>query len=431
MLHGVNRTGAWLMGAALTGCVASAPDFERVSRDRAAIAGASSPADGASDGAVVAIVRKSGAMVCTGTVIAPRVVVTAAHCGVHATSYWDYDVAFGSDVRAAGLRLAVVDARAHPQFDPATFANDIAMLSLADEAPIAPRVLRRTPIASEEVGGEIRVVGYGRTRADATDEGVRRQGTTTLAQVTEKELKLEGGAAQPCAYDSGGPAFMTVGGAELLVGVTSRGDSACSTYSRETRVDAHLAFIDQYLADCAPATKELGARCLYDGHCRSGSCLSALDEPRIRYCSTACSSDAECAGLRCVASGSGKRCEKPRPTPGAPGARCESDGDCLDAECRTGSDGARFCARACSPMKPECPNDLACSLVDEIRFVCAKPPAAPESDSGCALSHTRTSDAAGAAALAAFITVLSRRRRASARILRQCSRGGGCRSTIS
>lgn len=405
-----------LLGLASCGVEAGAHD---VSARRLPIVSGS--ASGSSDDAVVAIVFKSGTLRCTGTVIAPRVVLTAAHCGIGARNYWEYEVHFGSDLRAAGKRVPVVDALVHPEFVAATFANDLALLALRDESPVPPRPMRTTPIDAAEVGGDVRVVGFGQTAAAADDAGTRRQGITKLSAITPMEIELAGGASQPCSYDSGGPAFTTVAGIEVLTGVTSRGDSACMEYSKEIRVDAYAGFINDYLSKARPGARAIGERCLYDGHCASGSCLSAVDEPRIRYCSSACASDAECGGLKCVAGGSGKRCEKPRPTPGAPGADCRVDGDCLDAECRAGRDGAMFCARACSPLNTACTNGLVCTVVDEIRYICAPaPPPARESESGCSSAATTRGrgDRQLLPALLALTALLLRRRLANPRILR-------------
>jgi uncharacterized protein (TIGR03382 family) len=49
-----------------------------------------------------------------------------------------------------------------------------------------------------------------------------------------------------CNGDSGGPAFMTLGGVEVIVGITSFGDSNC-TQGSDTRVDVFGTFVDTYV----------------------------------------------------------------------------------------------------------------------------------------------------------------------------------------
>ena len=395
---------------------ASCVDAEAVGEQRAAIV-AGTPS-GPADDAVVAIVFKSGALRCSGTLITPRVVLTAAHCDIGPSNYWQFDVHVGADIRGEGKRIAVADAVVHPAFERATFANDLSLLTLSEEAPVTPRPLRTSAITDADVGSEVRVVGFGQTSATTDDSGTRRQGIAKLSTVNATDIVLSGGTAQPCAYDSGGPAFITVAGVEQLAGVTSRGDSACASYARETRVDAFADFIDGYLKSAGPGARQLGERCFYDAHCLTGSCLSATDEPRIRYCSRACVSDADCGAMKCVAFETGKRCEKPRPTDGAPGAGCSSDDDCVDAECRASGDGHGFCARACSPLNTACPNGLVCSLVDEIRYICAPAPPPESTDSGCSLGRMGEGSE-GVAALLLIAGILGRRR---ARMLREWSR---------
>jgi len=70
------------------------------------------------DPAVVALVQ-GDTVACTGTVIAPRAVLTAGHCAGDAP--WP-------EVVIDGARVAVAGAIVHPGFDPATLARDLATL---------------------------------------------------------------------------------------------------------------------------------------------------------------------------------------------------------------------------------------------------------------------------------------------------------------
>lgn len=245
-----------VVALALTGCAGGADpgaggdgdgdrDGERGAGARQAAVTSATPALG--DRAVVAVVQRGGDLRCTGTLIAPRAVLTAAHCGVTGDNAGDFQVFVGEVVGGVGTGVDVVDVRVHPGFVAATFASDLAVLWLRADVPVVPVALPEGALALE-VGAVVRVVGYGVSAAGAADQGTRRQGSASISEVTEAEVTLAPAPSQPCSYDSGGPAFVIVAGVERLAGVTSRGDAGCVTTSREARVDTQLGFIRDALA---------------------------------------------------------------------------------------------------------------------------------------------------------------------------------------
>jgi hypothetical protein len=368
----------------------------------AIVGGTEAPADGN----VVALRFRDGALRCSATVIAPRVLLTAAHCGIHAGNFRAFEAFFGPSLGREGAVRSLLDARVHPGFVSATFANDLALVLLREDAPVAPKPRRVRAFSSADVGSALRFVGFGRSAASASDEGTRRQGVAPITEVSEAELAVAGGESQPCTYDSGGAAFATVDGIEQLAAVVSRGDSACGSYTRFARVDTQATFIDAYLAELATARKKLGERCLSSPQCESGLCIPAQDDPSIWSCSKPCASDAECGPLRCLAN----RCVHPLPTPGAAGSSCASDVDCVDAPCLAGNDGKLRCAPGCSPSDTRCPVGLRCQSVGPIRFACFPAERPPEASPSCSLSRARAG-AFPALALLALTACRTRRRR--------------------
>jgi endonuclease G len=181
---------------------------------------------------------------CTGVLVAPQVVLTAAHCGAQISRV----LLKGNNVRQIGSDSVVVTVRqamihpayrAHPRNE-----NDINVLILARPAGVAP-----VPIATPEQlrdAAQIRLVGYGYNDAVRPEGfGQKRQVTVDMGflRVSPDETDLEpleqlhgfhaayeftagrkGLGRDTCNGDSGGPAYLMLGadGSRAVAGLTSR-----------------------------------------------------------------------------------------------------------------------------------------------------------------------------------------------------------------
>jgi secreted trypsin-like serine protease len=198
----------------------------------------------------------AGERLCTGSIIAPHVVVTAAHCLRLGETL---EIAFTNDATdPTSARARVTKKKGHPDFDLTdnieTAVNDIALLVFEGEAPAnyAPvKLASRKRVLKE--GTKIVLAGYGVDRPNG------HEGAGTLRRTEVEILKPDfspttitvnqRNGTGACFGDSGGPAFVkTKGGALRLVGLTSGGND-CADFGIYTKVAAYLEWIKSTSAE--------------------------------------------------------------------------------------------------------------------------------------------------------------------------------------
>jgi len=197
---------------------------------------------------------------CDGALVAPRVVLTAAHCGANTSVRV---TAGSSDVRA-GVTVRVTAVRQASGYDPITQRADWAALRL-DRRLNLP-ALAITPSAAYDAG-TFTVLGWGSIREGGAQQRYLRSATVPFISDARCGSAYAGsgfiGAAMVCAGrggvdtcqgDSGGPMVHADGaGGWLLVGIVSWGNGCgrpgypgvytqVSTYTRE--IGAAVAVLD-------------------------------------------------------------------------------------------------------------------------------------------------------------------------------------------
>jgi secreted trypsin-like serine protease len=208
--------------------------------------------------------RKKGEWQCTGTLIAPNVVVTACHCSECATH-----VHFGNDVTKKGAVIGVSKAVRHPGYDKShEERDDLLVLVLEKKSTVAPRQIADTKSIDAATDG--RAVGFG--NVDSTGSigyGVKRmvdipiasnacrgtvkgKGTDAKVYGCNRNVELVAGkpmlAKDSCSGDSGGPLYIPKGKGWLLAGATSRATTSairtCGDGGIYLRLDKYREWIE-------------------------------------------------------------------------------------------------------------------------------------------------------------------------------------------
>jgi hypothetical protein len=200
---------------------------------------------------------------CSGTLITPRVFLTAGHCveGASAARVWfDSDMATVPDYPYGGVVAIEGTPIPHPEYDWGdSDSHDVGLVILHQEVTgIEPAMMPEPDLLAQlkkdrilqdggPDGAYFTVVGYGGSLAswpppDLFYDKIRRVAESEYVALTQWWLHLSQKAvfdeSGSCFGDSGGPSFwVDSNGDEIVVAVTSTGDAQCVATGLNYRVD--------------------------------------------------------------------------------------------------------------------------------------------------------------------------------------------------
>lgn len=248
------------------------------------------------DGAAVAL--------CSGTLIAPRWVLSARHCtpGVTAAGV-TFSIGYVPGMPDQSFSVSRIVT--HPSADVALFELSEEVTTRVPE--IVPIRLFNGALDSSWIGRRVEAAGYGETEDQTT--GTRYFTAEPIDSLSDDEVWVDGeGQRGLCGGDSGGPLLTQLAdGSVRVIGELQGGDSSCIGVDHYTRVDLYRDWIEGHVGVTPDVDQPLCAALGNAGRC-SGSraiyCVGTVVQRDACGGSAACGWKVDAVGFRCVDPGS-------------------------------------------------------------------------------------------------------------------------------
>lgn len=202
-----------------------------------------------------------GSIICTGTLVSRNLVLTAGHCS--SRNPGDLAIAFTNkiptsfdEVRQLKL-LKVIAGETHPEWARNTFMTtknwgDMSLLRFDGDLPDGYKPARLlSNLDRLQKDGDVTMAGFGWTNGPKKTEATRlNKALVKIEDPKFSEMEIlfnQTNGKGACHGDSGGPAYITLNGNLVLVGVTSRGHDdprdTCEQFAVFTSVATQIAWL--------------------------------------------------------------------------------------------------------------------------------------------------------------------------------------------
>lgn len=251
--------------------------------------------------AVVALVDDTGESeaLCSGVLVAPSWVLSAAHCSVIPSL--SVSVLSADSTRTL---VPVGHREVHPTLDLALFELDFASLS-----PTSALELGVTPVPASAAdlglvpGDAVELAGFGTTES-GKPAGLRFL-VESIVEVDTASIVVDGfGVTGACTGDSGGPLLARSSDGSLQVGgILTTGSSTCTSRDRYVRLDTAAGWVEE-IAGSSDVPRQACGSIDDTGRCLRGAALwcegGLLQTSDCSGLGEGCGWDSGQAGFRCV-----------------------------------------------------------------------------------------------------------------------------------